>query len=213
MSIPVLSARSCYIVTNGQHKGTFFFTRALFFSVKKKVFGLFFSLVRNRWSNYYHFIIIPTKRACGGLSGVFLKVKRLRITKIPRLRMAQREQLAHVIEIYSGFSTHTKCRVKKVSGLMLTIATNTSQTYLYPQRSYCKWGKYYRILVHTLKTSKTGVFNVIKGVNSPPQARKKMGFLHKGGGSKDMGWCDCQPRQKPEGSEAYPFRGPSLTHH
>ena len=115
-------------------------------------------------------------RACGGLSGVFLKVKRLRITKIPRLRLAQREQLAHIIEIYSGFSTHTKCRVKKVSGLMLTIATNTSQTYLYPQRSYCKCGKYYRILVHTLKTSKTGVFNVIKGVNSPPQARKKWGF-------------------------------------
>ena len=29
---------------NVQHKGTFFFTRALFFSVKKKVFGLFFHL-------------------------------------------------------------------------------------------------------------------------------------------------------------------------
>ena len=36
--------------------------------------------------------------------------------------------------------------------------------------------KYYTILVHNLKTSKTGVFNVIKGVNSPPQARKKSLF-------------------------------------
>ena len=36
-------------------------------------------------------------------------------------------------------------------------------------------GKYSRILVHTLKTSKTGVFNAINVLNSPPQA-KKMGF-------------------------------------
>ena len=32
------------------------------------------------------------------------------------------------------------------------------------------------MLVHNLKTSKTGVFDVIKGVNSPPQARKKSVF-------------------------------------
>ena len=40
-------------------------------------------------------------------------------------------------------------------------------------------GKYSRILVHTLKTSKTGVFNAIKVLNSPPQAKKIEVLVHR----------------------------------
>ncbi len=47
---------------------------------------------------------------------------------------------------------------------------------IFDERGCCKCEKYYTMLVHNLKTSKTGVFDVIKGVNSPPQARKKSGF-------------------------------------
>ena len=46
----------------------------------------------------------------------------------------------------------------------------------FDDRGSCKCEKYYTMLVHNLKTSKTGVFDVIKGVNSPPQARKKSLF-------------------------------------
>ena len=46
----------------------------------------------------------------------------------------------------------------------------------FDERGCCKCEKKYTMLVHNLKTSKTGVFDVIKGVNSPPQARKKSLF-------------------------------------
>ena len=46
----------------------------------------------------------------------------------------------------------------------------------FDDRGSCKCEKYYTMLVHNLKTSKTGVFDVIKGMNSPPQARKKSLF-------------------------------------
>ena len=48
--------------------------------------------------------------------------------------------------------------------------------FFFDERGCCKCEKKYTMLVHNLKTSKTGVFDVIKGVNSPPQARKKSVF-------------------------------------
>ena len=48
--------------------------------------------------------------------------------------------------------------------------------FIFDERGCCKCEKKYTMLVHNLKTSKTGVFDVIKGVNSPPQARKKSVF-------------------------------------
>ena len=48
--------------------------------------------------------------------------------------------------------------------------------FFFDERGCCKCEKKYTMLVHNLKTSKTGVFDVIKGVNSPPQAGKKSVF-------------------------------------
>ena len=43
------------------------------------------------------------------------------------------------------------------------IKKNVFEKILLDERSCCKCEKYYKILVHNLKTSKTGVFDVIRG--------------------------------------------------
>ena len=66
--------------------------------------------------------------------------------------------------------------VKKNIHFVLKLIFIEIKITIYYERGCHKCEKYYTILVHNLKTSKTGVFDVIKEVNSPPQARKKSVF-------------------------------------